>query len=517
MRTVGILASYLRTLTGLPRSLRETMTFGQAHAAVVYRLETRQEQFLGFLRRCVFGNPNSPYLPLFRAAQCDYEDIARGVRRHGIERELARLKDAGVWFSLDQFKGRAAVERAGVELRPAGSDFDNPIIAGAPIASTGGSSGRSVRSSIDLDHLAVRASYQSLILKLAGLGGATLGLWYPQLPSSSGINAALMYAKLGQPPERWFEFPGGAGWKGKLLTTGLVDASRSSDMGLPRPTPGTARMVLDWLVRTRDRTGRCGLQTYTSRAVQLSRLVRSTGHSLEGVTFHVGAEPLTPAREREIRTSGASLIHRYSSTEMGTIAAGCTDADETGDYHLCQDLIGLVEDDRTDGVAPGILYLTSLHPATPKTMINVQLGDCAQVVRRSCGCLLGQLGLDTHLRQVRSVGRVTCGGMTVPVAQLVRIVEEVLCPRYGGSTLDYQWVEREDSRGRGRVILRIAPGVGPIDAAEVRQLVLEEFTRRSHSGQVVAGAWGRPGTLVVVREAPTLTSRGKALPFRQER
>jgi hypothetical protein len=517
MRTVAILASYLRTLTGLPRWLHETMTFREARAAVVRRLENREEQFLGFLRRCVFGNPKSPYLPLFRSAQCDYEDIARGVRRRGIERELTRLKDAGVWVSLDEFKGRAALERDGVELRASGSDFDNPIITGAPIASTGGSSGRSVRSSIDLDHLAVRASYQALILKLAGLDSATLGLWYPQLPSSSGINAALMYAKLGQSPERWFEFPGGAGWKGKLLTTGLVDASRSSGKGLPRPTPGTARMVLDWLVRTRDLKGRCGLQSYTSRAVQLSRLARSTGHSLEGVTFHVGAEPLTPAREREIRASGAALIHRYASTEMGTIAAGCTDADETGDYHLCRDLIGLVQDARTDGAAPGILYLTSLHPASPKAMINVQLGDCARVVRRPCGCLLGQLGLDTHLQQVRSIGRVTCGGMTVPVAQLVRIVEEVLCPRYGGSTLDYQWVEREDSRGRGHVILRIAPAVGPFDAAEVRQLVLEEFTRRSHSGHIVAGAWGRPGTLAVVREAPTLTARGKALPFLQER
>ena len=52
----------------------------------------------------MFGNPRSPYLPLLRQAGCDYGDLARAVRRHGVEAELRRLKDAGVWVSLDEFE-----------------------------------------------------------------------------------------------------------------------------------------------------------------------------------------------------------------------------------------------------------------------------------------------------------------------------------------------------------------------------------------------------------------------------
>ena len=520
MRATAALLAYGRSLAGLRRWLSDTISFEQARRCVARRFATREESFLRLLRGCVFGNPKSPYTPLLRAAGCAYEDLERGVRQHGIESELRRLRDAGVWISLEELKGRAPIVRKDVDLRPCASDFDNPSVSPIVAPGSSGSSGRPVRSIIDLDHLAVRATYQAFFLELLGLRGVQLAVWYPQLPAPSGVVNSLLHAKLGQPPLRWFDIRygqrGWSGWQGRLLTAELVAASRSSRHRLAWPEPGPLDAVLRWIVRVRDRTGHCAVHAYVSRAVRLSQAACARGWSLEGVAFHLGAEPITPSRWHEIRASGARAWPRYASSEMGTIGVGCADPLEVDDVHLCRDLVAVVQEDVPEPGAPYALYLTSLHEAAPKVMVNVQLGDCARVVRRRCGCILGQMGLDLHLLQLRSIGRVTCEGMTVAVWELVRIVEEVLCSRYGGSPLDYQWVEREERRGKGRLRLRVSPNVGAGDADRMARDVLEEFARHSQSSRIVAEVWHEAGTLEVAHERPSVTVAGKTLPFMRE-
>jgi hypothetical protein len=163
-----------------------------------------------------------------------------------------------------------------------------------------------------------------------------------------------------------------------------------------------------------------------------------------------------------------------------------------------------------------MLHLTSLHEASPKVMVNTQLGDCARVVRRRCACALGEIGLDVHLLQVHSVGRVTCEGMTVPVSDLLRMVDEVLRPRYGGSSLDYQWAEQEDRRGKGQLLLRVGPAVGPVDPPRMACDVLDGLAGLSQTGRIVAAAWREAGTVAIVREQPRQTVAGKTLPFMRE-
>ncbi len=515
MRTSDALRAYALSVVGLRRWLGDTISFETARARMARRLETRDESFLKLLEQSVFGNPRSPDLPLFRQAGCDYGDVERGVRRDGIEEELLRLREAGVWVSLEEFKGRAPIVRGGVELRASSSDFDNPAVLPLVSPESGGSSGRSARSSMDRRHLTVRATYEAFGRKLAGLDGAPLAVWFPQLPAPSGIVSTLLHAKLGQPAVRWFDTQraqsGWTRWQGSLLTTGLVAASHASGRPLARPEPGPLHVVLDWVLRTRDGAGRCGVHTYVSRAVRAAQAARARGISLQGVAFYVGAEPLTQARCDEIRSSGAGVLSRYASTEMGTMAVGCPDAREAGDHHLCRDIVAAVQAEGAPD-QPGILYLTALHEAAPKLMINVQLGDCARLVRHTCACPLGELGLDLHLLQVHSVERVTCEGMTVPVSELVRIVEEVLCRRHGGSAVDYQWAEMEDRGGKSRLLVRISPSVR-VDAAKVVRDVLGELAGRSASGPIVAEAWGRAGTIRVVRVRPHVTGAGKLLPF----
>jgi hypothetical protein len=347
-----------------------------------------------------------------------------------------------------------------------------------------------------------------------------LALWYPPLPAPSGVVNSLLHAKLGRAPVRWFDMHcgpgGGAAMQGRILTTGLVLAARPSARRLAWPEPATRETVLDWLLRTRDRAGRCAMQSYVSSAVRLSRMAVSRGLSLEGATFHLGAEPVTRRRWDEIRASGAAGWPRYASSEAGTIGVGCGDAAEPGDYHLCRDLIAAIPEGPGEAGQPPALYLTSLHGAAPRVMINAQLGDCARIVARGCGCIVGAMGFETHLLSVHSIGRVTCEGMTVAVADLVRIVEEALCPRYGGTPVDYQWAERVGRTGRGSLLLRVSPAVGTVRPKQILRDALERLASLSPGAQMAAGIWREAGTLTLVRERPAPSVTGKTLPFMRE-
>jgi hypothetical protein len=520
MNAARALRAYLGSLAGLRRWLAATVSFEEAREAVLRRMETREDTFLRFVRRAVFENPRSPYLPLFAHAQCSYEDLEHGVRTHGIEAELRRLKDAGVWLSLDEFKGRAPIARDGLELDPKPGDFDNPVVRPIVAPGTGGSSGGPVRSPIDLGHLGARATWQAFFLRLADVDGAPLALWYPRLPAPSGVVNGLLHAKLGQPPARWFDVdctPGSAaGMRGRLLTAGLVSATRLSPQRLPWPERVAPEAVLDWVLRTRDRAGRCAVHAYVSSAMRLSRRAHARGQSLEGVTFHLGAEPVTQRRWDEIQAAGANGWPRYASAEAGTIGVGCGDAAEPGDYHLCRDVIAAIQDGPAGREPSPPLYLTSLHGAAPRVMINAQLGDCARVVTRPCGCIVGAMGFETHLLRVHSIGRVTCEGMTVAVSDLLRIVEDVLCPRHGGSQVDYQWAEREEPTGKASLHLRVSPAVGPLSPESMVEDILQQLAALSAGARTAAAIWREARTVSVVRERPSISMTGKTLPFVRE-
>ena len=75
MSTFADIKMYGRFVLGLPGFLRRRITLDEARDAVRRGLEARDDNFLKVMRRGVFGNPRSPYLPLLRAAQCEYADI----------------------------------------------------------------------------------------------------------------------------------------------------------------------------------------------------------------------------------------------------------------------------------------------------------------------------------------------------------------------------------------------------------------------------------------------------------
>src|SRR5438046_2850977 len=101
--------SHIRFARGLPGHFRLGLTRERAEAVIRERLADRGEHFLRLLERGVFGHSASPYLPLLKAAGCEFGDVAAMVRRDGLEAALDALATKGVTASFDEFKGRARV------------------------------------------------------------------------------------------------------------------------------------------------------------------------------------------------------------------------------------------------------------------------------------------------------------------------------------------------------------------------------------------------------------------------
>jgi len=520
----GRLAPFLRFLVSLRGHLSSTISFEQACRRLEQRLEEREQTFGRILERCVYGVPSSPYLPLLRQAGCGLADALEGIRRWGIEGLLQRWRRDGVWISFGEFKGRAPLVRGAVELDIAGSDFDNPFVSARCEVSTGGSSGRAMRTYLDMEHLAERAVYDALFFRMLDMDGVPIALWYPGLPATTGVANSLRYARIGHVAERWFEMRvdgrSTPGFLNRVATDAMVLASyvSRSPLAWPHPTPlDRLDDVLEWALDARERHGRSAVQSYVSHAVRIAQAATDRGIDLTGVQFIVGSEPFTEARCRAIRQSGADVFSRYHSTELGTMGTGCGTPTEAGDLHLTSDSVTAIqaEEDPDDGLGRRF-YFTALLETAPKVMINVQMGDAGVLEERPCGCLLGKLGLTTHMRSVHSVERATVEGMSVPLAELTRAAEEVLAERCGAAALGFQWVERVGADALTRLYLLVHPDLGELDESAVVGDILRRLRRHGSGGRVHAGVWEQTHTLRVLREPPRPTSRGKVLPFLRE-
>lgn len=508
---------YVRFLRGLRPFLNNPVSREQARAIMRWRLSRRHENFLRLMRHGVFDNAASPYLQLLKRANCTYDDMVESVHRHGLETFLLQLKRAGVWISLDEFKGVSPIRRDSLEVPVRNDDFRNPFTSAGFEVGSGGSSGLPSRTNMDLDFLAERAVQDHLHFELLDLYHVPLALWYPPLPAVTGVSNSLRYARIGQPPARWFcllsDERARFGLRSHLATRVMIWASRFTRCPLasPEPTPlEQTDKVLRWILDTLRRHRRCALQSYVSQAVRIGRLASEQGVDLTGMQFLVDSEPVTPAKVQQIESTGAKVFARYAATETGLIAMGCGRPRDVGEYHLALDGMAMIQDSIGPGPAP--FYFTSLWGSAPCVLLNVQLGDSGVMDEHRCGCLFEEAGMTTHLRQVASTQRATGEGMALDDWELVRLAEELLPAWYGGSPLDYQWVEQEDPSALTRLFLRVDERVGPIDDTELVSRALAEFAR-TRRGAVTAAMWREAGTIRVLRQKPRLSSTGKHLPL----
>jgi hypothetical protein len=160
---------------------------------------------------------------------------------------------------------------------------------------------------------------------------------------------------------------------------------------------------------------------------------------------------------------------------------------------------------------------TTLLPSARKVMLNVELDDYGIVEERTCGCAWQELGFRTHLRGIRSFRKLTGEGMTLIGTDMIRILEEDLPRRFGGSPLDYQLLEEEDERGFTRLSIVVSPEVSLSNEADVIDVVLKALESAGHAAALSRTIWGQAQTLRVRRMKPVWTKRGKLMPLHIER
>jgi phenylacetate-coenzyme A ligase PaaK-like adenylate-forming protein len=273
--------------------------------------------------------------------------------------------------------------------------------------------------------------------------------------------------------------------------------------------------ILQWIdgVRRDGRTPH--LHTHCSSAVRLCHAAEAAGMRLDGVHLTAASEPTTAARLATIRRTGATCWPQYASLEAGVVGRACLDAMAPDEVHVHEDRLALIQPDAEDvppGLTAGALLTTSLRStATALVLLNVSMGDVANLDRRRCGCPLERLGWTLHLRGIRSIEKLTAGGMTFLDTDVIRVLEEVLPGRFGGGPTHYQLVEEEDADGRPDLRLLVHPAVGSLPSEAVTDAFLSAIATGPGAQQVMSLAWRDAGLLRVERRAPHVTASGKIL------
>jgi hypothetical protein len=225
---------------------------------------------------------------------------------------------------------------------------------------------------------------------------------------------------------------------------------------------------------------------------------------------------VTEQRRRHAEACGARMLVQYSTSEASGLSFGCSEPSSADDVHVLLDRFAVGKRRRAavdGGPIVDAVLVTSLAETTGKIHLNTESGDYARLEERDCGCLLGSLGMQAHLSEIRSFEKLTGEGVTFACSNLEQILEQVLPARFGGTGLDYQVAEEESVNGAIRLIVRVSPSVGEVDASEVRATVLAELGRDDATGQYQAAMLQTSGSIEIRREPPVLTSVGKVLPF----
>lgn len=508
--------------SGLRQFLRDPI---DAHTALTgYRtgIEQRVPRFLEALDRTVWSAVGSPYLPLLAHAGLDRDGLRDLVETHGLESALELLRDDGVYISYEEYLGHEPVRRGSLRMDVDPTSFHNRTITADFLGSTGGT--RSGGTPVAVSFVDKRgASARGLVARVAldEPAGLPTAVWFPCLPSAAGLSMVLDGAGRGNPPQRWFsQIP--TGMEGipvakRLTNTMLPFIGRISGVPLPHPEhvpsadPGP---VLDWCIAALRAGGTAHLATYPSSAVRLARLAAERGATLDGLVVELLGEPATVARREVVARTGARTLARYAFMQTGGVGISCPDelADE---YHLNDGKVAVVgrRRSRSDGVLVDALAWTTLEATARGVFINVENDDYGLISRDvgPCDCLFGQLGCRNRVAEIRGMSKVVAAGVTVRGEVLERLVDEVLPRSVGGTPLDFQFAE-QDRDGQGVLVLRVDPGVGRLDDAEVVATVRAEL-RSEEMGRLADEVWAPTDSIRVERTTPVAARSGKTLPF----
>jgi hypothetical protein len=513
---ISDIGMFYRFAGGLREFLEKPVAPGEAERRVTELLRQRRANFLKVVSEAIYKQEGSPYLALLRQAQIEYGDIEAMVGRDGVEHTLAHLRAAGVYVSLEEFKGRQPIVRPGFELRIKPSAFDNPIRPGHYEARSGGSRGPRARLAVDFDILELEAAQLHLLHLACGIEGRPQALWWTVPPGSAGMKNNLRLAKLGYPADHWFSQTAlswrPSGYRASIFTRFAVWRAKNLGLHLPPPQQiplSQAGRVSDWLARQKVR-GRPGvLVSSVGAGIRVCQAARLEGLDISGSTFRFAGEPLTPARPAIFAAAGCTAFCTYSTSESGFIGIPCGQGRVADGVHVLRDKMALVlgsEPASTD-VAQA-LWLTTIHPFSPMVMLNLESGDSAIQDDGDCGCPLHELGLTQKLHTIRSYEKLSSEAMNVSAGELLKMVEQILPDQFGGQPGDYQFVE-DFPDGLARVTLRISPRLGEMNSEDIKKTVYSFLADHRPSHAMTRAVWEQGRVLQIERGEPLATPVAK--------
>ncbi len=524
MSIITDIAKYSRLVWDLREFFKDTITLEQSKQVLANRIHNRGKNFLTIVQKAIYENPDSPYLKLLRIAGCEYGDIETDINKDGVEFALQKLLKAGVYLSFEEFKKGNEVVRGSQRFRFKPSDFDNPYVPVLLQGSTSGSRSSGTRTTFDIKAHTEGTYYRLPILSANNCINATVGVYKPILPATSGVSNLLRQYKAGKPVVHWFtpvnEKQVKASFRDRLALKYIVYGSRLWGAKLARPEYVDLKDTLKvarWMAETKKQSNGCCLITSVSPAVKVSHAAIQNNLDIRGTHFIVSGEPLTESKHKQITSSGATVSTRYTMAESGGtgIGSSCSYSNPIDDVHQHIDSIAIIQHPKTitsnnNEITVDAFLCTTLLATAPRILFNVESDDYGIIEQRACDCVFGQLGFNTHIHHIRSYAKLTGVGMTIINTDLVHILEEVLPQKFGGSAADYQLLEEENSEGRTQLNLLISPSIGNVKEAEVVDTVLAELRRIPQGGRLAAGVWGQEKTLIIKRANP-ISNSGKVM------
>jgi len=506
------LQGFARLMVELPRFLRGRIDRRQARRMVADMTAGRAERFLAKLQSAVFENPTSPYGILCRWAGCEFGDVTKLVATDGVEGTLEAMRRAGIYVQWEELKGRSPIVRGSQSLKAPWAAYNNPVSRSYAEAESSGSSGRPATTTIDLANDVETAPDWAILFEVHGWLDQPLLFWTPG--HVGVVTRFLKCSRFGKDMERWFVMARMT-TSGDRLRSAIVHGYARWCAGYPAPEPaplGDAGRVLDYLYRRLDEGARPVMNTSPSAAALLARRAGERGRELTGVSFLLGAEPVTHARFATIEASGARAIATYGTSEGSWIGAQFPGATEPDEVLIFRDAYAVLPNPRLPGAGRSQpLLFTNLRAAAPKVLLNAELGDNGVLEPGHRSPWADEFGYDLRLHTIRSLRKVTVWGATFAVADLDHLLEQVLPRRFGGSHADYQLIEEQDAAGTPILRLLVGPAVDPVDEAAVRSVFLSELARlKSSYGFMVQEVVDMDG-LRIERSPPQVSASGKVL------
>jgi len=496
--------------------LAEPITPEQASETITQGVEQREARFLRKLDVSIYANPKSPYRKLLEAAGCEYGDVARLVETDGVENALGKLEAAGVHLTFEEFKCRTPTVRGSQSFHFEPEDFNDHTFRAETMGRTSGTSGPPIPFGWSFALTVQWAPHWCVFFAANGAIGVPLIFWTPG--NSGSIGPQLACAKFNQRVEDWFV---------SQDMTSLADRAYAGAKhwicrqfaSFPRPSNvayhDTAPVLNRVLGRLREREA-VSICTTPSAAVRLSLAAQEQDVNLTGAVFLLGAEPLTPARRQAIESSGARATSLYGATEAVWAGGQCCFPQHADEVHVLRDLHAVISgsepDPSVESDAPRLLF-TSLAPVTSKVMLNTDIGDRGLIEYRRCDCLYDRMGCRQTIHTIRSSDKLTEFGVTIWVADVYHVLEDLMPRNYQASASDFQLIETRTPDGLPRYLLLVHPRVQAVNDQALAKLFLRELGQQKSYYGFMTSIWAREKVLEVYRRSPIATSRGKLLPF----